>query len=282
LGNALHSALKKSVRHSRSCLGGQGRPELEASAQHFVACLLLLALLGGLASCATVKAPVSSPKASKADGAGRSSLRGKHTQHTVAKGDTLYSIAWRYGYDHKTLAAWNRIKAPFTIYPGQVIRFKPSARQGAASPTAGKQPRAGGARPGRATQPKSATGAGATALRWRWPVRGKLLKSATPIAKKGVSIGGRAGQKITAAAGGVVVYSGNGLRGYGNLIIIKHNNTYLSAYAHNRDLVVREGQTVTAGQQIATMGVDGKGTPLLHFEIRKNGKPIDPRQRLPR
>ncbi len=242
-------------------------------------CLLLL-LLGGLASCAVVKAPVSSSQASKPDAAGRSSARGKHTQHTVVKGDTLYSIAWRYGYDHKTLAAWNRIKAPFTIYPGQVIRFQPSRQQGAAATTARQQPQAGRKPQPRASPPKATTGTGTP--RWRWPVRGRLLKSATPIAKKGISIGGRAGQKIVAAAGGVVVYSGNGLRGYGNLVIIKHNHTYLSAYAHNRDLVVKEGQTVTAGQQIATMGVDGKGAPLLHFEIRKNGKPIDPRKQLPR
>ena len=242
-------------------------------------CLLPL-LLGGLASCAAVKAPVSSPQASKPDTAGRSAARGKHTQHTVVKGDTLYSIAWRYGYDHKTLAAWNRIKAPFTIYPGQVIRFQPLRQEGAAATTARQQSRSGRKPQPRASPPKAI--AGTATPRWRWPVRGRLLKSATPIAKKGISIGGRAGQKIVAAAGGVVVYSGNGLRGYGNLVIIKHNHTYLSAYAHNRDLVVKEGQTVTAGQQIATMGVDGKGAPLLHFEIRKNGKPIDPRKQLPR
>ena len=100
--------------------------------------------------------------------------------------------------------------------------------------------------------------------------------------KKGISIGGRRGQKIVAAATGRVVYSGSGLRGYGNLIIIKHNDTYLSAYAHNRDLVVQEGETVKAGQQISTMGVDGKGAPVLHFEIRKNGQPIDPLGQLPR
>ena len=245
-------------------------------------CLLLL-LPGGLVSCASVQtpAPVGTAQASKQTDTGKASRapRGRHKQHTVVKGDTLYSIAWRYGYDYKTLAVWNRLKAPFTIYPGQVIRFQAPRQKTTAtvrkSPAKPKTPAT--ARPAR---PAGSSTAGA--VRWRWPVRGKLLKSSSPIAKKGISITGRAGQTIAAAAGGVVVYSGRGLRGYGNLIIIKHNNTYLSAYAHNRDLIVQEGQTVTAGQRIATMGVDGKGTALLHFEIRKNGKPTDPLKQLPR
>ncbi len=240
-------------------------------------CLLLLAL-AGVTSCSSVKAPapVSATQDGKQAGAGKSSVRvrGKHTQHTVVKGDTLYSIAWRYGYDHKTLAAWNRIKAPFTIYPGQIIRFKATA--------ATRKPTVKPKSPAKARPTRPAGGAGTGAVRWRWPVRGKLLKSSSPIAKKGISITGRAGQKIVAAAGGVVVYSGSGLRGYGNLVIIKHNNTYLSAYAHNRALTVKEGQTVKAGQQIATMGVDSKDVAQLHFEIRKNGKPIDPLKQLPR
>lgn len=242
-------------------------------------CLLVL-LLGGLTSCASVKTPA--PVATSQAGAEQSSqrTRSKHTQHTVARGDTLYSIAWRYGYDYKTLAAWNRIKAPFTIYPGQVIRFKPLKQPRKAATTAKKSRSAG--KSAAQSRPSGATAGNAATPRWRWPVRGKLLKSSTPIAKKGISISGRAGRKIVAAAGGVVVYSGSGLRGYGNLIIIKHNNVYLSAYAHNRDLLVKEGQTVKAGQQIATMGVDGKGAPQLHFEIRKHGKPIDPLKHLPR
>lgn len=244
---------------------------------------LLLVLLGGIGACATVEAPVTTRQGDAQTAAAappRDSVQdaGKRTQHTVSRGDTLYSIAWRYSHDYRTLASLNRIKPPYTIYPGQVIKL-PSARRPPAlqpPPVAKKQPR----RPGRqaaAPRPRNAA-----AVRWQWPVRGKLLKASTPTTKKGISISGRTGQKIVAAATGTVVYSGSGLRGYGNLIIIKHNDTYLSAYAYNRDLAVKEGETVKAGQQISTMGIDGKGTPVLHFEIRKNGKPVDPLGQLPR
>lgn len=259
----------------------------------------MLCLLGGISACSTVKAPVTArpaPERPEVTVTSSSSTRqvgkpGKGTRHTVSRGDTLYSIAWRYGHDYKNLAAWNRIRAPFTIYPGQVIRLVPTRKPGASQPppVARKQSR----KPGRpvAAAPKATPSkqvvapkpsAAARDVRWQWPARGRLLASSTPVAKKGISISGRAGQKIVAAATGQVVYSGSGLRGYGNLIIIKHNHTYLSAYAHNRDLVVKEGETVKAGQQISTMGVDNKGAPRLHFEIRKNGKPIDPLGQLPR
>ena len=259
----------------------------------FGAACLLLFLLGGISACSTVKAPVtarqgpdkreaavSSPGAARQD-----SQPGSGRQHTVASGETLYSIAWRYGHDYKTLAAWNRIKPPFTIYPGQVVKLMPARQPRAAQPppVAKRQSRKPD-RPVAAISKKAADGpvVPAAGIRWQWPARGRLLKSSTPTAKKGISIAGRAGQKIVAAATGKVVYSGSGLRGYGNLIIIKHNDTYLSAYAHNRDLVVKEGETVKAGQQISTMGADGRGAPVLHFEIRKNGKPVDPLGQLPR
>lgn len=257
-------------------------------------CLLLI-LLGAIPACSTVKAPVSARQGpdkqevfvSSSDSARQ---RNKSARHTVSKGDTLYSIAWRYGHDYKSLAAWNRIKPPFTIYPGQVLKLIPAHKSRALQPPPVANKRS--QKPDRAvaatretTSPKK-TAAGsappAADIRWQWPARGKLLKPSTLTAKKGISIGGRRGQKIVAAATGRVVYSGSGLRGYGNLIIIKHNDTYLSAYAHNRDLVVKEGETVKAGQQISTMGVDGKGAPVLHFEIRKNGQPIDPLGQLPR
>ena len=256
---------------------------------------LLPVLLGALPACTTVDAPVTArrgpdPQEVTVTSPGSARQGSEDARHTVSKGETLYSIAWRYGYDYRSLAAWNRIESPFTIYPGQVIRLMPAGKPGASQPppAAAKQPRKPD-RPVAATRkttpPKKAAARAvvpAADIRWQWPVRGRLLKAATPTAKKGISIGGRSGQKIVAAAAGRVVYSGSGLRGYGNLIIIKHNDTYLSAYAHNRDLVVKEGEAVTAGQQIATMGVDGKGAPLLHFEIRKNGKPVDPLGQLPR
>ena len=264
----------------------------------FSAVCLLLFLLGGISACSTVKAPVTARQGpdkrevavSSSGAAQQGSQRSSGRQHTVARGETLYSIAWRYGHDYKTLAAWNRIESPFTIYPGQVIRLLPARKSGASQPPppAKKQPRKPD-RPVAATRdtaPRKKTAAGpaapAAAIRWQWPVRGRLLKSSTPTAKKGISIAGRTGQKIVAAATGKVVYSGSGLRGYGNLIIIKHNETYLSAYAHNRDLIVQEGESVKAGQQISTMGADSKGASVLHFEIRKNGKPVDPLGQLPR
>ena len=250
---------------------------------------LLPVLLGAIPACTTVEAPVTARRAPEPQevtvtSPGSARQGSEDARHTVSKGETLYSIAWRYGHDYRSLAAWNRIESPFTIYPGQVIRLAPAGKPGALQPppVAKKQPR----KPDRAVASTRDTtappAAPAADIRWQWPVRGRLLKAATPTAKKGISIGGRSGQKIVAAAPGRVVYSGSGLRGYGNLIIIKHNDTYLSAYAHNRELVVKEGEAVTAGQQIATMGVDGKGAPLLHFEIRKNGKPIDPLGQLPR
>ena len=258
-----------------------------------IAGVCLLLLLGGVSACSTVQAPVTARQAPDKEAvrvlsSDAAPAAREHAPHTVARGDTLYSIAWRYGYDHKTLASWNRIKAPFTIYPGQVISLPPAQRAGVRQPppAAARQPRqpdgAAAARDPTPASRDSAIGTGTAAVRWQWPARGKLLKAATPTAKKGISIAGRSGQKIVAAATGRVVYSGNGLRGYGNLIIIKHNDTYLSAYAHNRDLRVKEGEAVRAGQQISTMGVDGKGAPMLHFEIRKNGKPIDPLGQLPR
>ena len=256
---------------------------------------LLLVLLGAIPACSNVKAPVTArqgPDRQEVSVISSDSARqgSDSARHTVSKGETLYSIAWRYGHDYKSLAAWNRIRPPFTIYPGQVIKLMPAPKSRAAQPppVANKQSRKPD-RPAAATReitpPKKTAAkpaAPAADVRWQWPARGKLLKSSTPTAKKGISIGGRTGQKIVAAATGTVVYSGSGLRGYGNLIIIKHNETYLSAYAHNRDLIVREGETVKGGQQISTMGVDGKGAPVLHFEIRKNGQPVDPLGQLPR
>lgn len=245
-------------------------------------------LLGGISACATVKAPVTARQ-----GPDKQPVRvispdaerpvNERTRHKVTRGDTLYSIAWRYGHDYRTLASWNRIKPPFTIYPGQVISLIPAKRSGAAQPPpVAKKPDGPVAAARDPAPPPPQAGTGTAAVRWQWPARGKLLKAATPTARKGISIAGRRGQKVVAAATGRVVYSGSGLRGYGNLIIIKHNDTYLSAYAHNRDLIVNEGETVTAGQQISTMGVDSKGAPVLHFEIRKNGKPINPLGQLPR
>jgi len=225
----------------------------------------------------------------------------KPGHHVVNKGDTLYSIAWIYGFDYRDIAIWNNIKAPYVIYPGQQLKLQapppsrnksltpgPIVRKEAAikqetkpiiKPEAGavkKQPSINKTSTIKQTKPLPAG-----KVHWSWPVRGKLVKSKTPTAKKGIDIAGKLGQKVNAAAIGDVVYSGSGLLGYGKLIIIKHNETFLSAYAHNSKLLVKEGDRVQKGQQIAQMGQTTDGRTLLHFEIRKNGKPIDPLGHLP-
>lgn len=224
-------------------------------------------------------------------------VQNKSGYHTVSEGDTLYSIAWRYNFDYKQVANWNEIKAPYTIYPGQVIRLKSilkkkgtnlkNSAESAAEKTV-KQPL-----PKKEAKPvtKKATQIAKKSppkslpkgpVKWNWPTTGKISKTNSPTAKKGLNILGRAGQRVKAAATGEVVYSGGGLVGYGKLIIIKHNDTYLSAYAYNSKLLVKEGDIVKAGQAISEMGQDHTGSTLLHFEIRKNGKPVNPTQFLPK
>lgn len=205
------------------------------------------------------------------------------TRHRVHSGDTLYSIAFRYGLDYRDLARWNNIPGPYIIYPGQVLRLQPGTsrprhRQSSADnhvvETNTAAP-AGGVR-------QHVDAAPSPAIEWQWPTRGTLMDTDTPTAKKGIDITGKTGQTVVAAAGGSVVYSGSGLLGYGKLIIIKHNDTFLSAYAHNDKILVKEGDRVTGGQEIATMGIGNDGEPVLHFEIRENGKPVDPLARLPK
>lgn len=214
--------------------------------------------------------------------------------HVVEKGDTLYSIAWRYDFDFKSVARWNQINPPHTIFPGQIIRLKPPLSKKGESlkpaPAAKKitpkqRPKATPAKKPtvtakKKTKPQPVLSKGP--VKWTWPAAGKLVKSNSPTSKKGIDISGKAGQLIKAAGAGEVVYSGSGLLGYGKLIIIKHSETYLSAYAYNSKLLVKEGDRVNAGQGISEMGKDHTGRNILHFEIRKNGKPVSPRQYLPR
>lgn len=201
-------------------------------------------------------------------------------EHVVRSGETLYAIAWRYGKDPGQLARWNGIEDPSRIYPGQVIRLtlppgmSASAPPGKSASTA--QPKSGAPRelPPIPTQP---------APNWTWPVAGKVVVEFgdRPGTGTGLLIGGRFGDPVQAAAPGRVVYAGDGLIGYGKLIILKHNDTYLSAYGHNASLLVREGEIIEKGQRIATMGEGPGREPRLHFEIRQNGKPVNPRQFLP-
>ena len=215
-------------------------------------------------------------------------------QYVVRRGDTLFSIAFRYGWDWKALAARNKIDPPFTIVPGQTIRF--DGRAGTV-PSGGTTTTVVSSSSGtkttvikRAANPtKSAVApaplpAGPAPKGWGWPSDGILIGkfSSNGSLNKGIDIAGDLGQPVLAASDGSVVYAGSGLRGYGELIIIKHSDTYVSAYGHNRRLLVREGQQVKVGQTIAEMGSTGTDRVKLHFEIRRQGKPVDPLQFLPR
>lgn len=228
--------------------------------------------------------------------------------HTVQRGETLYQIAFRYGTDWRTLAANNGLTQPFTIYPGQQIAVgaprTPAARPAvtAQSPSPGAAttaPRPAPAAPARPTPAPSAAALppGATSSRpatpaptaqvparvagWNWPADGPLIARFGSL-NKGIDIAGQLGQPVRAAADGAVVYAGRGLIGYGEMLIIKHDETYLSAYAHNSRLLVNEGDKVRAGQTVAEMGSSGTDRVKLHFEIRRRGQPVDPMTYLPK
>lgn len=201
----------------------------------------------------------------------------------VQRGQTLYRIATDNGISPLDLAMWNSIAPPYTIYPGQRLRLYPSG---------GRAPSSGSRRPAtRPTQgtttpsrpPVVAAAPVTSPVPWRWPTEGPLIGryAAGDPTKQGIDIAGAGGQSVRAAGDGVVVYSGSGLVGYGELIIVKHNEQWLSAYGHNRSRLVNEGQIVKAGQQIAEMGRSGAARDMLHFEIRYNGKPVDPLAYLP-
>jgi lipoprotein NlpD len=194
---------------------------------------------------------------------------GSDDQHIVRKGETLFSIAWRYGKDADDLARWNRLGDGSLIYPGQVLKLTPQTGASSSGQSSASRPL-----PELPAQPPPA---------WAWPTSGGINVEfgGKPGTGTGVLINGKAGQPVYAAASGSVVYAGSGLIGYGQLIIIKHNDTYLSAYGYNTSLLVKESQTIKKGQQLATMGEGPERKPRLHFEIRRNGKPVNPRQYLP-
>ncbi|MDH3372742.1 MAG: peptidoglycan DD-metalloendopeptidase family protein [Gammaproteobacteria bacterium] len=193
--------------------------------------------------------------------------------HIVRRGETLFSIAWRYGKNPSDVARWNRLGDGSLIHPGQVIRLSPPPGYNSRSSTTARKP------PPRSL-PKVPTQPPPT---WAWPTQGKIDVGfgGKPGTGTGVLINGKAGQAINAAASGRVVYAGSGLIGYGQLIILKHNDTYLSAYGYSASLLVKEGESIKKGQRIATMGEGPERKARLHFEIRRNGKPVNPRQYLP-
>ena len=214
----------------------------------------------------------------------------KINYHLVSQGETLFSIAWRYEKDVQKLARANDIPQPYTIYRGQRLTLDTSRISRTASrSSSNSQPSASSSTnksraSSKATVPApKPTPSLAKSWLWQWPVKGNVSKSfGSSSLFKGVDIQSFSGAPVVAAAPGVVVYSGSGLRGYGQLIIVKHSSVFLSAYAHNRTIFVKEGQSVTGGQKISEVGGDPSNRKRLYFEIRKDGKPVDPLRYLPK
>jgi lipoprotein NlpD len=226
--------------------------------------------------------------------------------YRVKPGDTLYRIALENGQNYRDIAAWNNLTNPNQIEVDQLLRVVPPGASATAStpgvitaPVPGGSVQSGPAGSAvppiygststavpapAAVQPQAGmadTAAPSGSIALNWPVHGPVLQSFDDSKNKGINIGGAAGDAVKAAADGRVVYAGNGLRGYGNLIIIKHDATFLTAYAHNRALMVKEGDAVTKGQKIAEMGNSDSDRVMLHFELRRLGKPVDPLKYLP-
>ena len=280
--------------------------------------LLFLAACGGRATTSEPPPRATAPEPPPVSEHSTALPESESSYRTVMRGDTLYSIAWETGRDYRTLAAWNQIKPPYTILPGQEVRIRPPlAKKPAQTKSTVKPPElvtkpktkkwtpvAKPASPVVATpspkikdevrakapakpvkpQPKGKDAKPAPSLSsWAWPADGQILKRYSDHdSTKGLDIGGARGNPVRATAYGRVVYQGSGLRGYGQLIIIKHSNDYLSAYAHNDRIYVKEGDVVKRGQKIADMGSSGTDRVKLHFEIRRQGAPIDPLKFLPK
>ncbi len=294
-----------------------------------ISLLLVGALLASCSSSGRHAPVVERNAARKAANAGaQRDPDGRPQVYVIAKGDTLYSIAFNYGLDYREIAELNNIQNPDMIHIGQEIRLFPANTASATrdsrpdteiksaadeTPSAAipsqavfikewpkavklnyseqalaqiekmqaDRPRTAPvtvARSDTVSSPREAEGV----LEWGLPTKGKLISEFSESAsRKGIDIGGKLGQPVVASAAGKVVYSGSGLRGYGKLVIIKHNKDYLSAYAHNDQILVKEGQSVSKGQQIAAMGNTDADQVKLHFEIRKLGKPVDPAKYLP-
>lgn len=213
--------------------------------------------------------------------------------YRVKRGDTLIRIALDNGQSYRDIAAWNNITDPNLIEVDQVLRVKPppSTARVVTKPIEPIKPADSKASTDKkvatkkveekevaAAEPKA--DAVDPPIKLSWPAKGKVVEEFNEAKNKGIDIAGKMGEPIQAAADGKVVYAGNSLRGYGNLVIIKHDNTYLTAYAHNRTLVVKEGESVRKGQRIAEMGDSDANMVKLHFEVRMNGKPVNPMQYL--
>ena len=218
---------------------------------------------------------------------------GKPGYYTIKPGDTLIKVGLEHGQSWKDIARWSNLDNPNVIEVGQVVRVVPPGRDVASSSSSssgrGVAPvvvgsgstTASSTTPAPTPTPTTPAAKGADDVDFIWPASGSLIAGFDEQRNKGYDISGKAGDSVVAAADGRVVYAGAGLRGYGNLIILKHNNTYLTAYAHNQSLMVKEDQSVKKGQKIAEMGSTDADRVKLHFEVRRQGKPVDPSRYLP-
>lgn len=280
---------------------------------------LLTILIGLAAGCSTTtrQAPVverpvvaapARPAPAKVEEAPKQDERG---MYTVRKGDTLLRIALDFGENYRDLVTWNNLANPDDIKVGQVLRVTQPGGERTANVQTQPVPMPPSASVPRKTEPRAdktpysegkvatttppATTAPATPpapaatpaagdearLSWMWPSEGRVIATFDDGRNKGIDIAGKLGQPVVAAGSGKVMYAGSGIRGYGNLVIVKHSNSLLSAYAHNRKIVVKEGDNVNRGQVIAEMGDSDADVVKLHFEIRQQGKPVDPTRFLP-
>jgi lipoprotein NlpD len=225
------------------------------------------------------------------------SPRGRYEVRIVRPGDTLYMIAWEAGLDYRQLADWNSLASPYRITRGMRIRLSGPARPNTGGNGANQTRETALSTEGSVATTVAAEVASGVSVaevkidaldpkyrvsQWLWPANGPIIQNFTgKNGNNGVDISGRKGARIRAAADGVVVYAGSGLRGYGRLLIIQHNDVFLSAYAHNQALLVGEGTTVRIGQTVAEMGSSDAESPRLHFEIRLDGAPVNPVDYLP-
>ena len=243
---------------------------------------LALALLFCWAGCASPGSPIVSERGASP---GSASLPAPRTArlprsgiYVVKRGDTLYSIAWRFGLDMKALARNNRLHSPYTIYPGQRLRLTTqravAARRSRPAPSSRIPPAR--TRPAPAAPPPQVP---ASALVWQWPASSRVVREFGETSK-GLDFEMDPGSPVGATAPGEVVYAGSGLGGYERLVIVKHNDSYLSAYSLNQPFAVREGQRVNGGERIASIARGSVKTRMLHFEIRRDGNPVSPRSLL--
>jgi len=210
-------------------------------------------------------------------------------QYEVRRGDTLYSIALEHGADYRELAQWNSLDDPTRIRVGQVLRVKPPEPQEGKAvvsriesrPLESRPLEAPAQKPAPPAVPPAAPPAKEASTEFMWPAKGKILAGFAEPRSKGIDIDGKLGDPVVAAAGGRVTYTGSGIPGLGKLVVIKHDNGFITVYAHNRDILVKEQQSVARGQKIAELGSSDADRPKLHFQIRKGSAAVDPLRYLP-